>query len=97
VSQPNVNMYRPGSVTCPALCQLILLTTDQFPAPPVYGIYLSPEKVLARHHSKRAKYPAGRNRRGIHMTISINRIRLQSTETGVAAGLWTAGCAWSVP
>ncbi len=31
VSHPNVNMYRPGSVTRPAFCQLILLTTDQFP------------------------------------------------------------------
>jgi hypothetical protein len=30
VSQPNVNMYRPGSVTCPAFCQVILLTTAHF-------------------------------------------------------------------
>src|SRR5713101_4148753 len=29
VSQPNVNMYRPGSVTCPAFCQVILLTTNR--------------------------------------------------------------------
>src|ERR1700682_4836238 len=30
VSQPNVNIYRPGSVTRPAFCQVILLTTDHF-------------------------------------------------------------------
>jgi hypothetical protein len=37
VSQPNVNMYRPGSVTCPAFCHVILLTTDQ-PFLPKSGI-----------------------------------------------------------
>jgi hypothetical protein len=28
VSQPNLNMYRPGSATRPALCHVILLTND---------------------------------------------------------------------
>jgi hypothetical protein len=31
VSQPNLNMYRPGSVTRPACCQVILLTLTHFP------------------------------------------------------------------
>jgi len=29
VSQPYLNMYRPGSVTRPARCHVTLLTTDQ--------------------------------------------------------------------
>jgi hypothetical protein len=31
VSQPNLNMYRPGSVTPPTCCQVILLTANHFP------------------------------------------------------------------
>src|SRR5882757_6138419 len=31
VSHPNLNMYRPGSVTRPALCHVTLLTTGRLP------------------------------------------------------------------
>jgi hypothetical protein len=31
MSQPNVNMYRPGSVTSPTYAQVTLLTVNHFP------------------------------------------------------------------
>ena len=41
VSQPYLNMYRPGSVTRPALCHVTLLTTDS-PSVPNSRYIISP-------------------------------------------------------
>src|SRR3979490_86922 len=57
VSHPNVNMYRPGSVTRPAFCHVILLTTDDFsfqgcnrhPAPTSIGLNAGLEQFTCSH------------------------------------------------
>src|SRR4029077_1224286 len=43
VSQPNLNIYRPGSVTRPTCAQVILLTANHFPLPSFQNL------ILKRH------------------------------------------------
>jgi hypothetical protein len=50
VSHPNLNMYRPGSVTRPTCAQVTLLTANHFP-------FAAPDDL--RHSSRFARISAG--------------------------------------